>query len=82
MSRMRNSSTSAAPTSTTKMTGFFISVTGFSFSTESLSARRRISGSNSGRARTSFFGIRLDSSTGDGAIGAGGGGRVAVVAMA
>ena len=28
---MRNNSTSAAPTSTTKMTGFFISVTGFSF---------------------------------------------------
>ena len=57
MSRIRNSSTSTAPTSTTKMTGFFISVTGFSFSTDSLAAFRRISGSNSGRARTSFFGI-------------------------
>src|SRR5262245_9504273 len=81
-SRIRNSSTSAAPTSTTKMTGFFISVTGFSLRTESLSARRRISGSSSGRARTSFFGIKLDSSTGDGLIGGGDGGCIVAVAMA
>ena len=42
-SRIRNSVTSAAPTSTTKITGFFIRVTGFSFSTESVSARSKIS---------------------------------------
>src|SRR4029450_6916934 len=58
-------------------------VTGFSFKTESFRARRRISGSNNGRARTSFFGIRLDSSTGAGAFGAiaGGGGKVVGEAM-
>ena len=80
MSRTRNNSTSAAPTSTTKITGFFISVTGFSFRTESLTARRRISGSNSGRARTSFFGISAVSSTGAGATGVRRG-RVVVVAI-
>ena len=42
---------------------------GFSFSTDSLAACRRISGSNSGRARTSFFGISELSSTGDGGVG-------------
>ena len=76
-SRTRKRSTSAAPISTTKMTGFFISVTGFSFNTESFNARRRISGSNSGRARTSFFGIRV-SSTGTGVTGAGGAAGTAV----
>ena len=49
--------TSAAPTSTTNMTGFFISVTGFSLTNDSSMARaRRSRGSNSGRARASFFG--------------------------
>src|SRR5262245_32069238 len=69
-SRTRNTSTNAAPTSTTKMTGFFISVTGFNLSTASLEARCRISGSKSGRARTSFFGIN-DSSAGSGDAGCG-----------
>src|SRR5262249_20022457 len=75
--------TSAAPTSTTKMTGFFISVIGFSLMKESFSARFRMSGSKSGRARTSFFGIRLDSSTGDGETGGTGGtgGGAVIVAM-
>ena len=47
---------SAAPTSTTNITGFFASVTGFSLTNDSLMARRTISGSNSGRARASFLG--------------------------
>ncbi len=46
----------AAPTSTTNITGFFINVTGFSLMKESLVARRRIAGSNKGRACTSFLG--------------------------
>ena len=45
--------------------------------TESFAARLRISGSNSGRARTSFFGISDVSSTGD-ATGAGAVGKVVV----
>ena len=42
---------SAAPTSTTNITGFFSSVTGFSLTNDAAVARRTISGSNSGRAR-------------------------------
>src|SRR6059036_2623083 len=42
----------AAPTSTTNITGFFATIRGFSLMNESLVARLRISGSNSGRART------------------------------
>src|SRR5262249_4940593 len=79
-SRIRNSSTSAAPTSTTKMTGFFISVTGFSLMKASFSARFRMSGSKSDAARTRFFGIRPESSMGDGESG-GTRGRVAVIVV-
>src|SRR5436190_10406145 len=43
---------SAAPTSTTNITGFFATIRGFSLMNESLVARLRISGSNRGRART------------------------------
>src|SRR5205809_920750 len=43
---------SAAPTSTTNITGFFATIRGFSLMNEFLVARLRISGSNSGRART------------------------------
>ena len=64
-SRTRNNSTRAAPTSTTKITGFFISTTGFSLSTESFNARRRISPSNSGLARASLFGISDSLAAGD-----------------
>src|SRR5580700_5709146 len=48
----------AAPTSTTKITGFFISQTGFNLTNEPLMARWRMSGSNRGRAWASFFGSR------------------------
>ena len=47
---------SAAPTSTTNITGFFSKVTGFSFAKDAAVARLTISGSNSGRDRTSFLG--------------------------
>ena len=56
-SRIRNAVVRAAPTSTTKMTGFFINVTGFSLPNEAPMARRRSSGSNRGRARAIFFGM-------------------------
>src|ERR1039458_6706921 len=42
----------AAPTSTTNITGFFATCAGFSFTNDCWIARLRISGSNSGRART------------------------------
>src|SRR6516162_5625403 len=45
---------SAAPTSTTNMTGFFARTRGFSFTNDCLIARFRISGSNRGRVRTPF----------------------------
>src|SRR5271163_4030930 len=54
-SRARKIVVTAAPTSTTKMTGFFARVTGFNLTRQSLSARRRISGSKSGRADVSFL---------------------------
>ena len=44
---------SAAPTSTTNITGFFASVTGFSLTKDARIARPTISGSNNGRARDS-----------------------------
>ena len=47
---------STAPTSTTNITGFFASVTGFSFTNDAWIARPTISGSNSGRDRASFLG--------------------------
>ena len=43
---------SAAPTSTTNITGFFATFLGLSLTNDSLVARFTISGSNSGRART------------------------------
>ena len=58
-SRTKNTVVSAAPTSTTKITGFFISVTGFSLPNEPFAARRRISGSKRGRDRTPFFGMSI-----------------------
>src|SRR5262249_6192332 len=51
-SLMTNNVVIAAPTSTTNMTGFFATMRGLSFTNDSRIARRRISGSNSGRART------------------------------
>jgi malate synthase len=59
------------------MTGFFARVTGFNFKKELRIARRRISGSNNGRARTSFFGISKVKSSG-GAIRPGIGGVIVV----
>src|SRR5262245_59293616 len=44
----------AAPTSTTKMTGFFATTRGLSLTNESRTARLSISGSDSGRARAPF----------------------------
>src|SRR5580692_4400143 len=55
-SRTRNIDVSAAPTSTTKMTGFLASVTGFSLTKDSFNARPAISVSNKGRARANFLG--------------------------
>src|SRR5579871_550123 len=55
-SRTRNTVVSAAPTSTTNMTGFFINVTGFSLPNEARMARPTISRSNRGRERASFLG--------------------------
>ena len=47
---------SAAPTSTTNITGFFATVAGFSFAKDARIARPTISASNNGRDRTSLFG--------------------------
>src|SRR5262245_41668058 len=55
-SRTRKMVVIAAPTSTTNITGFFISVSGFSFANEARTARLTISGSNRGRDRASFLG--------------------------
>src|SRR5580700_10976912 len=55
-SRTRNMVVSAAPTSTTKITGFLASVTGFSLKNDSLKARPAISVSNNGLARANFLG--------------------------
>jgi hypothetical protein len=68
-SRSKKIVTRAAPTSTTNMTGFFRSVSGFSFTKESLLARRTMSGSNRGRARTSLTGRRDVRSCEDGDLG-------------
>src|SRR5215470_12331968 len=54
MSFMTKTVVSAAPTSTTNMTGFFARTRGFSFTNDCLIARFRISGSNKGRVRTPF----------------------------
>src|SRR5215469_4033335 len=56
MSRIRKIVVSAAPTSTTNITGFFVKVTGFSLPKEATTARLTISGSKSGRERASFLG--------------------------
>ncbi len=61
---------SAAPTSTTNITGFFSKVNGFSLAKDALAARPTISGSNNGRDRASFFGISEAGSL-CGAFGAG-----------
>src|SRR6202011_1783209 len=58
-SRTTKTVVKAAPTSTTNMTGFLTSVTGFSLTKDSFSARPAISGSNKGRARSSFLGINV-----------------------
>ena len=47
----------AAPTSTTNITGFFIRVAGFSLTNDCFVARPRISGSKRGRDRASLLGI-------------------------
>src|SRR5215472_10859994 len=52
----------AAPTSTTNITGFLMSVAGFSLTNDSRSARLTMGGSNSGRDRTSFLGMSCGSS--------------------
>src|SRR5262245_6248349 len=51
-SLITNNVVKAAPTSTTNMTGFLATIRGFSFTKDSRIARRRISGSKRGRART------------------------------
>src|SRR5579872_1909906 len=58
ISRARKTVVRAAPTSTTNITGFVANVSGFSLISESLAARLTMAGSNSGRARTSRFGIK------------------------
>ena len=55
-SRIKKIVVIAAPASTTNITGFFSKVTGFSFAKDAAVARLTISGSNSGRDRTSFLG--------------------------
>src|SRR5580693_4974404 len=72
-SRSRNTVVSAAPTSTTKITGFFASVTGFSLKKDSLRAFPAISVSNNGRARASFLGRREVRSSVTGGVMFGGG---------
>src|SRR5690349_14734529 len=54
MSFMTKTVVSAAPTSTTNMTGFFARTRGFSFANGCLIARFKISASNRGRVRTPF----------------------------
>src|SRR5262245_11403163 len=51
-SLITNTVVSAAPTSTTNITGFLATTLGLSLTKDSFVARRRISGSKSGRART------------------------------
>src|SRR5215475_5709716 len=53
-SLITNKVVSAAPTSTTNMTGFLATIRGLSLTKDSFVALRRISGSKSGRARTPF----------------------------
>src|SRR3954468_6661497 len=66
---------SAAPTSTTNITGFLRSVIGFSFTNDARAARPTISGSKRGRERASFFG-RSEAGSSWGASGLGVGGAV------
>src|SRR5262245_12728180 len=78
-SRTRKIVVSAAPTSTTDMTGLFRNVIGLSFPTDAQVARFTISGSKSGRARTSFLGRSDVGSTGaSGSLGLAGDGMVTV----
>ncbi len=70
-SRTRNMVVSVAPTSTTKITGFFASVTGFSLKNDSLRARPAISASNNGLARANFLG-RSDVRSSAAGVGLGG----------
>src|SRR4029077_10384599 len=58
ISRSTKMVVSAAPTSTTNITGVLASVIGFSFTKDCLRARFTISASNRGLARASFFGSR------------------------
>ena len=55
-SRIKKIVVIAAPASTTNITGFFSNVMGFSLAKDAAVAFRTISGSNSGRDRTSFLG--------------------------
>src|SRR6516225_7882130 len=64
LSRTVSTVVTAAPTSTTNITGFFIMVRGFSLRTESAMARLTMGGSSSGRARGAFLGIRDVTSSG------------------
>src|SRR5438552_18778494 len=75
MSRTTKTVVTAAPTSTTNITGFLITTGGLSLTNDSRIARLTISGSNKGRARTSFFGSSVVSSSRTGL------GGVRVVAM-
>src|SRR5215831_18904387 len=80
MSFMTKTVVSAAPTSTTNMTGFFARARGFSFTNDCLIARFRISGSNSGRDRTPFeMSWALLSAFGAGVLGCGGAVTVAIL---
>src|ERR1700693_4886812 len=61
---------SAAPTSTTKITGFLARVTGFNLKNDSLKARPAISVSNNGLARANFLGSSdVKSSAGGAGLG-------------
>src|SRR5215813_11275904 len=64
---------SAAPTSTTNMTGFFARTRGFSFTNDCLIARFKISGSNRARVRTPFEMSWVLSAFGVAALGSCGG---------
>ena len=68
MSRIRKTVVSVAPTSTTKITGFLKSVTGFSLTNDALRERPMSCGSNKGRARTIFFGTRVVKSSSEGGV--------------
>src|SRR5580704_12758409 len=81
-SRTTNTVVSKAPTSTTNITGFFARVTGFNLTKDARTARLTISGSNKGRDRASFLGMRDEESSSGGVVGLATGGVVSVDILA